>query len=95
MNRFGGFGSFRNMRRGGGRGFGRGIGFNAQIPPYGFPPYNQAGQVPPGYVGPDTAVNPDYEIGMLKNQAAHLEATLKDLRQQIDELENGDTGNSE
>ncbi len=94
MNRFGQFGPFRSMHRGGGRGFGRGIGLNAQVPPYGVPSYNP-GQIPPGYVVPDTAGDPDYEIVMLKKQAAYLEATLKDLKKQIGELEDGDTEKDE
>lgn len=90
MNPYGGGGAFRRAHRGGGRGYGRGFGFAAPVQPYGYPSYNWAESVPYGYSDPEAAAaQPGQEIEVLKDQAAHLELTLKNLKKHIKDLGTG------
>ncbi|MFC1542227.1 DUF5320 domain-containing protein [Candidatus Latescibacterota bacterium] len=86
MNPFGSQG--QGFARGGGRGFGRGFGNFVPVSPYVTQVYNPYENPFLGHDNPDASIDSaNRRLEMLKNQADHLESTLKSLNKQIDELE--------
>jgi hypothetical protein len=78
-----GYGLGRGFGRGAGYGFGRGAG-------YGFGRGGAAWGVP---VAPAASLAPEQERTVLRNQLAGLEQTVADLRQRLNELEDGSAEN--